>query len=63
MRVGANELQAGAKMAATLSILQGVSISVAKALATQKAAEKFGGLAAAGAQVAGDVHTALMEQR
>lgn len=50
-------------MAATLSILQGVSISVAKALATQKAAEKFGGLAAAGAQVAGDVHTALMEQR
>lgn len=61
--VAANELQAGAKMAATLSILKGVSISVAKALATQKAAEKFGGLAAASAQVAGDVHTALMEPK
>lgn len=61
--VAANELQAGAKMAATLSILKGVSISVAKALATQKAAEKFGGLAAAGAQVAGQVHTALMEPK
>lgn len=61
--VAANELQAGAKMAATLSILKGVGTSVAKALATQKAAEKFGGLAAAGAQVAGDVHTALMEPK
>lgn len=61
--VAANELQAGAKMAATLSILKGVGTSVAKALATQKAAEKFGGLAAASAQVAGDVHTALMEPK
>ena len=61
--VAANELQAGAKMTATLSILKGVGTSVAKALATQKAAEKFGGLAAAGAQVAGDVHTALMEPK
>lgn len=61
--VAANELQAGAKMAATLSILKGVGTSVAKALATQKAAEKFGGLAAAGTQVAGDVHTALMEPK
>lgn len=61
--VAANELQAGAKMAATLSILKGVGTSVAKALATQKAAEKFGGIAAAGTHAAGQVHTALMEPK
>lgn len=61
--VAANELQAGVKMAATLSILKGVGTSVAKALATQKAAEKFGGLAAAGTHAAGQVHTALMEPK
>lgn len=64
--VAANELQAGAKMAATLSILQGVGTSVAKALATEKLAEKggaFGGIAAAGTHTAGQVHTALMEPK
>lgn len=62
--VAANELQAGAKMAVTLSILQGLSISVAKALATEAAASKFGALGAVGTKVAADAATdALMQPK
>lgn len=51
-------------MAVTLSILQGLSISVAKALATEAAASKFGALGAVGTKVAADVATdALMQPK